>query len=266
LTEIHSPDIFEQKRRRNFFILASSFGMILILVFSIIDYLEGDFLEFFINIFMAGILIFGAIGIFKFSMDRIVYTIGLNLLNLAILYNVSIGAGGGMVAILWLYIMPLLIFFFLETTESIVSTILFFFGAIILMVYPSLFGTFDYGTGMGIRFLVSLLFLTIIANGLESSRYRYSTLLKISNNELIVHKEKLEKSMFEIKTLSGLLPICSHCKKIRDDKGYWNILEGYIQEHSDATFSHGMCPECSDELYGKEDWYIEMKNEEKQKK
>jgi len=42
-------------------------------------------------------------------------------------------------------------------------------------------------------------------------------------------------------------------------------LEEYIQTHSDVSFSHGMCPECSDELYGKEDWYIEMKNEEKQK-
>ncbi len=48
-------------------------------------------------------------------------------------------------------------------------------------------------------------------------------------------------------------------------KGYWNQIEEYIQEHSDAQFSHSMCSECSDELYGKEDWYIEMKNEERQK-
>ena len=65
--------------------------------------------------------------------------------------------------------------------------------------------------------------------------------------------------------MRGLLPICSHCKKIRDDKGYWNQIEGYIQTHSEAKFSHGMCPECSDELYGKEDWYIEMKKEKSQK-
>ncbi|MCD4677329.1 MAG: PAS domain-containing protein, partial [Desulfobacula sp.] len=82
-------------------------------------------------------------------------------------------------------------------------------------------------------------------------------------------REKLIKALQEalenIKTLSGLLPICAHCKKIRDDKGYWNNLEGYIQTHSEAKFSHGMCPECSDEVYGKEDWYIEMKKEEKKK-
>jgi len=74
--------------------------------------------------------------------------------------------------------------------------------------------------------------------------------------------KELQNSLAEIKMLSGLLPICASCKKIRDDKGYWNQIEGYIQTHSDAKFSHGMCPECSDKLYGKEDWYIEMKNEE----
>ena len=72
-------------------------------------------------------------------------------------------------------------------------------------------------------------------------------------------------SISTVITLSGLLPICARCKKIRDEKGYWNNLEEYIQTHSDASFSHGMCAECSDKLYGDEDWYIEMKNEDEQK-
>jgi len=63
----------------------------------------------------------------------------------------------------------------------------------------------------------------------------------------------------EVRTLRKFLPICANCKKIRDDKGYWNQIEVYIQKHSEASFSHGMCPECSDGLYGDEDWYIEMK-------
>ena len=70
---------------------------------------------------------------------------------------------------------------------------------------------------------------------------------------------ELQKALENIKTLSGLIPICSSCKKIRDDQGYWNILESYIQKHSNAQFSHSICPECSDKLYGNEDWYIEMK-------
>ena len=59
----------------------------------------------------------------------------------------------------------------------------------------------------------------------------------------------------EVKTLSGLLPICASCKKIRDDKGYWNQIESYIHKHSEAEFSHGICPECMDKIYGEHDWY-----------
>jgi PAS domain S-box-containing protein len=55
---------------------------------------------------------------------------------------------------------------------------------------------------------------------------------------------KLQKTLSEVKTLRGFLPICSHCKKIRDDKGYWNKIESYIHKHSVAKFSHGICPEC----------------------
>lgn len=49
----------------------------------------------------------------------------------------------------------------------------------------------------------------------------------------------------QVKTLRGLLPICAWCKKIRDDQGYWKALETYVESHSDATFTHGMCPECA---------------------
>lgn len=63
------------------------------------------------------------------------------------------------------------------------------------------------------------------------------------------HILELQRALAEVKTLSGLLPICSSCKKIRDDKGYWNRLELYIGKHSDAQFSHGLCPDCARKLY-----------------
>jgi len=56
--------------------------------------------------------------------------------------------------------------------------------------------------------------------------------------------EELKLALERIKTLKGLVPICASCKKIRDDRGYWNQLEEYIEAHSDAVFSHGLCPEC----------------------
>ncbi|RJP85204.1 MAG: hypothetical protein C4518_16390 [Desulfobacteraceae bacterium] len=61
--------------------------------------------------------------------------------------------------------------------------------------------------------------------------------------------EELQKALNEVKTLNGLIPICAQCKKVRDDKGYWNQIESYIQERSDADFSHSICPDCSKHLY-----------------
>jgi PAS domain S-box-containing protein len=60
---------------------------------------------------------------------------------------------------------------------------------------------------------------------------------------------ELQKALSEVKKLSGLLPICASCKKIRDDKGYWNQIESYIRDRSEAEFSHGICPDCAKELY-----------------
>lgn len=60
---------------------------------------------------------------------------------------------------------------------------------------------------------------------------------------------ELRKNLQEIKTLKGFLPICSVCKKIRDDKGYWNQIEAYIQSHSEAEFSHSLCQDCAKTLY-----------------
>ncbi len=61
--------------------------------------------------------------------------------------------------------------------------------------------------------------------------------------------QELQEALANIKTLSGLIPICASCKKIRDDMGYWNRIESYIEKHSTAAFSHGICPECAKKLY-----------------
>ena len=75
----------------------------------------------------------------------------------------------------------------------------------------------------------------------NAKRYQF---IRDPEDQLRTEKEKLEKALSEVKTLSGLIPICSHCKKIRDDKGYWNQVEAYISQHSDAKFSHGICQDC----------------------
>lgn len=69
----------------------------------------------------------------------------------------------------------------------------------------------------------------------------------LEERERIVHQR--EEAMEQIKILRGFLPICASCKKIRDDNGYWNQIEAYIRDHSEAEFSHGICPECAAKLY-----------------
>lgn len=77
-------------------------------------------------------------------------------------------------------------------------------------------------------------------------KMRVRTQLQIRRQrELLERKNaELEEALHKVQLLSGLLPICMMCKKIRDDQGYWNQLENYISQHSDARFSHGYCPEC----------------------
>ena len=69
-------------------------------------------------------------------------------------------------------------------------------------------------------------------------------------NELLEEKNRaLTEAMENVKILRGLLPICASCKKIRDDSGSWIVIEGYISDHSEAEFTHGICPDCHQDLY-----------------
>ncbi len=84
------------------------------------------------------------------------------------------------------------------------------------------------------------------------------TLRKETEIENLRLLKEPREALDEVKILSGLLPICASCKKIRDDKGYWNQIETYIRDHSEAAFSHSICPECAKKLYP------DLLNEEKQ--
>lgn len=66
-------------------------------------------------------------------------------------------------------------------------------------------------------------------------------------NMLSAQLQKLEETLAQVKMLEGIIPICMYCKKIRDDHNSWNQLEQYISDHSEAQFSHGMCPKCAEE-------------------
>jgi len=74
---------------------------------------------------------------------------------------------------------------------------------------------------------------------------------------LILKNTQLEEALKEVRALQGLIPICAQCKKIRDDKGFWQKVEVYLENHSKARFTHGLCEECMQKLYGHEKWFKE---------
>jgi hypothetical protein len=111
-------------------------------------------------------------------------------------------------------------------------------------------GIFDSGNYQGPFLIMVILyeagwgFLFLIMNA-----QRLEVELEGSHIELNATIARLEKANSEVKVLSGMLPICAACKKIRDDRGYWNQIESYIHVHSEASFSHGICPDCATSLY-----------------
>jgi PAS domain S-box-containing protein len=102
----------------------------------------------------------------------------------------------------------------------------------------------------------------IIASPLKSSRgandYVIEELRDLS--EILKNQDVIRHLTDEVKTLRGIIPICAGCKRIKNDKGYWEIVEKYLKEHSQADFSHGLCPECMKKFYP--DWY-ERKNKDR---
>ncbi|MBF0304011.1 MAG: hypothetical protein HQK73_13305 [Desulfamplus sp.] len=95
--------------------------------------------------------------------------------------------------------------------------------------------------------------IEVCALAIENARRNQK--IKDTERELRKEKENLEHALTEIKTLSGLLPICMHCKSIRDDGGYWQQMEEYIQAHSEAQFSHSICKSCAKKYYPDYDIY-----------
>jgi hypothetical protein len=106
--------------------------------------------------------------------------------------------------------------------------------------------------GINVIFLVffpmSVVALDFSLVALAASRFARQK--EQANLNLEQTNAQLQEALDNVKALSGLLPICAHCKKIRDDQGYWQQIEAYLQEHTGADFTHGICPTCAQELYG----------------
>jgi hypothetical protein len=121
-----------------------------------------------------------------------------------------------------------------------------------IMIFGALLKAFGETIGISVpfsypvlrQFGASFLVVSLVLHLYEATRDDYEKAIEES-------MRNLEKAAASIRTLKGLVPICSSCKKIRDDKGFWQQLEVYVSEHTEADFSHGMCDECAARLLKK---------------
>ncbi|MBN1582270.1 MAG: response regulator [Anaerolineae bacterium] len=93
--------------------------------------------------------------------------------------------------------------------------------------------------------------LSELERGVAIAMARFEDLIRLRrlNSELDARNQELEQALSQVKTLSGLLPICASCKKIRDDDGQWYDVAVYVRDHTQADFTHSLCPDCLNELY-----------------
>lgn len=239
----------ERTTKRRFAYLCVAISLPVLIGFTAVDLLEGDTLEAIAEIVAVLVFIAGFIGIRAYSADLLVYRLCLLLLSLSFLYEVSIGAGNGTV-LYWLFAFPPMYVFLLGKKEGAWSYAAFWIALSALVLNPLGLRVYDYSGETGLRVLGSLLFVAAIAYGIEASREEYGRLLMENNQQLREEKENLELARSRIGIMSGLIPICSYCKNIRDDEGYWQQVELYVREHSEAEFSHSICPECYERVAG----------------
>ncbi len=241
-------DIIERSRKRHFAYFCIAICLPIVGTFLIVDIIEGQSLEILSNILMLVVLSLGFIFIKELEADLLVYRIGLILMAAVFLYNIVIGSGEG-TAVFWIFPFPLVFLYLLGRKEGGIYTIVFFCFLTVFLFNPLSLDIYSYELDISFRFLISLFLVTLMAFGLETSRERYGQMLHRKNIRLKEEMQHLEKAMSEIKTLSGLIPICCNCKNVRNDDGYWEQVETYVMKRSSADFSHGICPDCIEKIY-----------------
>lgn len=172
----------------------------------------------------------------------IIYRINVITFGALLLYLGALGSYESS-TILWSYPFPLITFFLFGRREGWFWVLVVYLGlAFMLLVGETPFTRQAYAAAFAIRFLITYAMVTVFTFWFEYFREEY-------RRQADEERERLQQALHEVKELTGLLPICSACKKIRDDQGYWNQLETYIHERTDARFSHGICPDCMERLY-----------------
>ena len=228
----------DESRKRTFLAFCIFVAIPIVCCFAFDDFKNGRILEGFFILLLVAVLSGILFAIKHFKNVTGVYRFSVFIIFSYLCYELAVGGAEGH-AFLWFYFFPIAAFYIFGKKEGFVWVLTSLILSTIFLLTPLLN---EYEIGIVIRFLVTYSMVSILAFGLEYSRNWYY-------QKLMLEKKSLENALNEVKKLQGLLPICSFCKNIRDDKGYWNQIEAYIREHSEAEFSHSICPKCMKERY-----------------
>ena len=233
------PEATEEDRRKRTTILVCAAALApVVLTFGIEDLRQGALRE---GAAVLGMALF--LTATPFLMARMqdvtpLFRTGAFLTLLLQLYELEIGGGEGF-AFLWFYCFPILALTLAGKREGAVWVVAGLAGAAWVFATPT---GYSYELERALRFLLSYVIVGYFSYALESARNRFYA-------QLLDEKAVLEGALLQVRTLRGLLPICTECKRIRDDRGDWLQFELYVDRHSDAEFSHGVCPDCYEQLH-----------------
>ncbi|MFH2130156.1 MAG: hypothetical protein ABIK68_07265 [bacterium] len=243
-------------------------GLSAMVVSSILYLWQGQFFYLLLSVLVSIIIV---VSLFFFIQNPVRYKpLTSNIVALSIVLGacaISLSSGGiRSSAIIWFTFVPAFMVFLNGSNKvlfwlvpSLVIINLFYF--ISKITFAADFSAPASAQDLLFDLIILTLSSTLTMAMVDSTRKKTLNKLHYIRKDLENKNNELQKALKEVKELSGLLPICAQCKKIRDDKGYWNQLESYIEKHSDARFSHGICGECAEELYGDAKWYQKGKKE-----
>ncbi len=198
-----------------------------------------------LSLYLLGALIlFSSIFVWPVFPDCYIDGIGLTSFKIAAEYAIVV-----MLAVAWIVLYArrrqLERYVYLLISISLVLTV---FSEICFTLYVSTYGISNTAGHLLKILSYYLVYRAVIVSTLHFPYENLFSRLMASEKSKARYIEKLEKALDEINTLRGIIPICSYCKKIRNDRGAWEIMESYISSHSEAQFSHGVCPECYEKM------------------
>lgn len=230
---------FERFRFMNYSVLLL-LGIPIMLIFGVYHLRQHNELLSLLILLSAFSLIGGWLLTRKGQLRNLVYNYNNLTFIILLAYMLIIGGEGGS-KILWFYTFPLICHFMLgkkfglfwNSCAFILILTIFYAPIEHKLIYP-------YLPEFKLRFVVTYVTVSIFSCWFEALLNNYRT-------KMFNQNQTLKQALDEVKTLQGLLPICCYCHKICDEQGFWDQLEGYIQNRTDAKFSHGICPECAEE-------------------